>query len=115
YLPQMAQLRNPRHLKALVAGCASWGARLRPGCPAVAVEQRGARVVAVRTAEGRVEAGKVLLAAGAWTDPLLEQVGWRPGVRPGCRSWGRSRGWITSSSPPATSAPGSSSPRGPAW
>jgi glycine oxidase len=82
HLPGMGQLRNPRHLKALLAGCAGWGVRLRPGCPAHGFEQRGGRISAVRTAEGRLEAGRYLVATGAWTDPLLEPLGWRPGIRP---------------------------------
>ncbi len=82
HLPEMGQLRNPRHLKALLAACASWGVRLRPGCPAHDFEHRGGIVSAVRTAQGRVQAGRYVIATGAWTDPLLEQVGWRPGIRP---------------------------------
>jgi glycine oxidase len=82
HLPEMGQLRNPRHLKALLAGCASWGVRLRPGCPAHGFEQRGSRVSAVRTAAGRLEAGQFVVATGAWTDSLLEQIGWRPGIHP---------------------------------
>ena len=82
HLPDMGQLRNPRHLKALLAGCASWSVRLRPGCPAHGFELRGRRISAVYTAEGRLEAERFLVATGAWTDPLLEQVGWRPGIRP---------------------------------
>jgi glycine oxidase len=78
----MAQLRNPRHLKALVAGCASWGVRLRRGCPVHALGVRGARIASVRTAEGDLEADRVLLATGAWSEPLLEQTGWAPGIRP---------------------------------
>ena len=82
HLPGMSQLRNPRHVKALLAGCAAWGVRLRPGCPAHGFEQRGGRVLAVRTSEGPLSAGRYLVATGAWTEPLLEQVGWRPGIRP---------------------------------
>jgi glycine oxidase len=82
YLPDMAQLRNPRHLKALLVGCASWGVRLRPSCPIHAFETQGARVTAVCTGAGRCEAGRFLLAAGAWSGPLLELVGWYPGIRP---------------------------------
>jgi glycine oxidase len=82
HLPEMGQLRNPRHLKALLAGCASWGVRLRPGCPAHGFEHRGGRVLAARTAEGPLAAERFLVATGAWTDPLLEQAGWRPGIRP---------------------------------
>ncbi|MCI0463188.1 MAG: glycine oxidase ThiO [Gemmataceae bacterium] len=82
HLPDMAQLRNPRHLKALIAGCSAWGVRLRPGCPAHGFEQHGPCVQAVRTPWGRVEAGRFLVAAGAWSGGLLEQVGWRPGIHP---------------------------------
>jgi glycine oxidase len=38
--------------------------------------------VAVRTATGRMVADQFLVAAGAWTDTLLDQVGWCPGVHP---------------------------------
>jgi glycine oxidase len=82
HLPDTAQLRNPRHVKALVAGCASRGVRLRPGCPVLGLERQGNRVCTVLTAAGRLTAGSYLIAAGAWSDALLAQVGWRPGVRP---------------------------------
>jgi glycine oxidase len=82
HLPDMAQLRNPRHVKALVAGSASLGVGLRPGCPVVGVERQGGRVTAVNTACGRLTAGRYLIAAGAWSDALLAEVGWRPGIRP---------------------------------
>jgi glycine oxidase len=82
YLPDMAQVRNPRHLKALLAGCQSLGVRLQPGCPVSGFETRGGRVTAVRTDRGSAEAGQFLLAAGAWSDALLQSIGWRPGVHP---------------------------------
>jgi glycine oxidase len=78
----MAQVRNPRHLKALLAGCASWGTRLLPGCPVHGFERQGSRIAAVLTGEGRLAASRFALAAGAWTDALLQQVGWRPGIHP---------------------------------
>jgi glycine oxidase len=82
FLPDMAQVRNPRHLKALQAACAARGVRLRPNRVARRLVRQGPRVVAVETDDGRFAAGRYLLATGAWTDPLLQQVGWRPGVRP---------------------------------
>jgi glycine oxidase len=82
HLPDLAQLRNPRHLKALLAGCRALGVRLRPGCPVHGFERRGERVAAVRSAEGPLHAGRFLVAAGAWTDTLLETIGRRPGVHP---------------------------------
>jgi glycine oxidase len=80
-LPDMAQVRNPRHLQALIAGCAD-KVRLRPGFAALRLLTSGTRVVGVQTALGQWSCGQVLLAAGAWTDALLEPLGWRPGIQP---------------------------------
>jgi glycine oxidase len=82
FLPDMAQLRNPRHVKALVAGCAKRGVRLRPGCPVLGFESGAGRVNAVRTAAGRLVADRFIIATGSWTDALLAQFGWRPGIQP---------------------------------
>jgi glycine oxidase len=82
FLPDTAQVRNPRHLKALLAWCGLHGVRLRPSCPVYGFERQGQRITAVRTAVGPLHAGKYLLATGAWTDGLLEPLGWRPGIRP---------------------------------
>jgi glycine oxidase len=82
WLPTMAQVRNPRHVKALVAGCQGLGVRLRPGCPVYGLERHDGRVSAARTGVGPLAAGQFLVAAGAWTDGLLEPLGWRTGIRP---------------------------------
>lgn len=82
YLPAMGQVRNPRHLKALIAWCGLHGVGLRPGCPVHGFERSGSRVTAVRTACGPLHAGKFLLAMGAWTESLLEELGYRPGIHP---------------------------------
>jgi glycine oxidase len=82
HLPHMAQVRNPRHLKALQAGCTILGVRLIPNCPVRELVRASNRIVAVDTERGRLSAGRFLLSAGAWSDELLGQVGWRPGIRP---------------------------------
>jgi glycine oxidase len=82
FLPEMAQLRNPRHLKALLAGCQKHGVRLHPGCAVLGFERQGERITAIKTTSGSLAASRFVLATGAWTDPLLEQVGWQPGIRP---------------------------------
>jgi glycine oxidase len=81
-LPGMAQVRNPRHLKALIADCAAGGVRLRPHHAAQTLIRKGDRIEAVRTQDGDIAADRFLVAAGAWTDELLGPLGWRPGVRP---------------------------------
>ncbi len=82
HLPDLAQVRNPRHLRALAAGCAALGVQLRPGCPVHGFERHGERIAAAVTDAGPVAAGRFVVAAGAWSDGLLQQVGWRPGIRP---------------------------------
>jgi glycine oxidase len=82
HLPELAQLRNPRHIKALLAGCVSYGVSLRPGCGVHGFERQGERVLAVHTDTGRIPAGRFLVATGAWSDALLSHVGWQPGIHP---------------------------------
>jgi glycine oxidase len=82
HLPGLAQIRNPRLLKALIAGCVAAGAALTAGCPVQRLEIRGQRVVGLHTANGLVQADRFLIAAGAWSDGLLAQAGWTPGIHP---------------------------------
>lgn len=82
HLPDMAQVRNPRHVKALLAGCENYGVRLTAGCPVQGFTRTGNQVSAARTGAGEIRAGKFLIASGAWSDALLEQVGCLPGIRP---------------------------------
>jgi glycine oxidase len=82
FLPGMAQVRNPRHLQALHLGCLARGVRVLPGWPVARLLVEGNRVLAVEGEQGRLTAGQYVLASGAWTDRLLEQVGHRPGIHP---------------------------------
>jgi glycine oxidase len=82
FLPGMAQVRNPRHLQALIAACERRAVGLLPGCAVLAIERRGDRVRAVETEQGRFEAKQFLMATGAWTADLLSPLGWRPPITP---------------------------------
>lgn len=81
-LPDMAQVRNPRHVKALVASCQALGVEIIVGSGVHRLRKRGGSVELAETAEGRLSAGKYLIAAGAWSELLLEEFAWRPGIRP---------------------------------
>jgi glycine oxidase len=81
-LPTMAQVRNPRHLKALRAGCAARGVAFETGWPVRRLATSGSRVLAAEGERGTLVAGQFLLAAGAWTEMLLADTGFRPGIRP---------------------------------
>jgi glycine oxidase len=82
HLPQMAQVRNPRHLRALRSGCEARGVSFLTQWPVSRLLFSGSRVHAVEGERGRLDAGQILLAAGAWSESLLAQVGHRPGIRP---------------------------------
>jgi glycine oxidase len=82
YLPDLAQVRNPRHLRALATACAGRGVRLLPNWPVLGLARVGPRVVAVDSHSGRLFADRILLASGAWTDRLLKEQGITLGVKP---------------------------------
>jgi len=82
FLPGMAQVRNPRHLKALIAACELRGVVFTPNCPVQGFVREPARLAAVETPQGQLAAGRFLVAGGAWSAGLLEQVGWRPAIKP---------------------------------
>lgn len=75
YLPDRAQIRNPRHLKALESACVRRGVSVRPGCPALGFSTRNGQVEAVQTSDGPLPCGQVIVCAGAWTEGLLAGVG----------------------------------------
>lgn len=82
-LPTCGQVRNPWHVRALIAACESVGVRLRPGTPVEGWLSIGGRVTGVRLAGGEsVAAGMTILAAGAWSESLLKSLKHRPGVHP---------------------------------
>jgi glycine oxidase len=82
-LPDCAQVRNPWHLRALIAACESLGVKLRPHAPAAGWKLGGRHVVGVTLASGEVvTGGRFLLAAGAWSEEFLAPLGYRPNVHP---------------------------------
>ena len=76
WLPEIAQVRNPRLVRALRGAAVAAGVELAEGRAAEALEVRSGRVRGVRTAAGREEAGAVLITAGAWSTRLFP-----PGLR----------------------------------
>lgn len=97
-LPDEAQIRNPRHVAALVAACARRGVEVRTGTPvrglAVVGGKDGSRVTGLVTDGGTIEGDAVVVAAGAWSAALLETIGVSLPVRP-------VRGQIALLAPPA--------------
>jgi glycine oxidase len=82
WLPGVAQVRNPWHLRALQAGCVKCGVMLQPHWPVERLVVERQRVIAVEGSAGRLSAGHFLITAGAWSSQLLKQVNGSPDIRP---------------------------------
>ncbi len=84
WLPAVAQIRNPRLLRALRAELRSTaGIELLEGVEVVQISYRNAHVEGVSTAAGdRYRAPNVVVAGGAWSGTLLARLGVRLPVYP---------------------------------
>jgi glycine oxidase len=82
FLPDMAQVRNPWHLRALIESCRALHVDFQPGQAARGLVRHGERIRAVQTDHGEFSADQFIVAAGAWTDSLLADVGCKLGVHP---------------------------------
>ena len=82
-LPTMGQVRNPWHLRALIAACESVGVRLSPRTSFIGWGQIRKRVIAVQTmSANRKPAGQFLVAGGAWAASILRPLGYQLPVAP---------------------------------
>ncbi len=75
FLPDRAQVRNPRFLRALCEAVSRRGGQLKPWSPVESFKIEKSRIVAVRTSEGDIPCRTAVMAAGAWSGRLLEQLG----------------------------------------
>ena len=82
HLPGEAQLRNPWHLRALVAACTKRGVEIRPNETLTSFDTRGDRVVAVRTDNGAIEAASFCVTSGTWSAEVLKPLGFKLALRP---------------------------------
>jgi glycine oxidase len=82
WLPTIAQVRNPWHLRALQAACVAVGVQLLPQWPIEQLSLIGEKVVGGEGPRGRISAAQTLITAGAWSARLLEQVGCHLDIRP---------------------------------
>jgi glycine oxidase len=75
FLPDRAQVRNPRHLRALIEALEGRGVDVRAGEAVVGFEIDGVRVRGVRTRDEIVPCERVVVSAGPWTEGLLAPLG----------------------------------------
>ncbi len=75
YVPEEAQLRNPRHLRALLAACSAAGVSFEQNTEIVDWAHDDTRIGGAKTADGRVlKADQFVVAGGAWSGGILASV-----------------------------------------
>lgn len=82
YCPLDAQIDPRRYVQAFAAAAQRHGARVVEGASARAFETAGGRITRVLTDIGPISAGKVVLAAGAWSPSFAAQLGLELQIRP---------------------------------
>jgi glycine oxidase len=83
YRPNVAQIRNPRLLKALQQDLQNTGVELLADEEVVAVDVKRDRVRGVRGAKGALyKCGSAVIANGAWSGRLLRETGLDLPIRP---------------------------------
>jgi len=81
-VPGEAQLRNPWHLRALVAACQKVGVTMTPQAAAGDVRQTGDDIAELMTSAGPLRARQYCFTAGAWTGLLLKPLSISTGILP---------------------------------
>jgi len=82
YSPHLHQVNAHRLTQALAQASVARGAALRQGVAVTGFVISGSRVTGVRTGDGRMTAGHVILAAGCWTAGLGRRLGVALPVKP---------------------------------
>lgn len=82
WLPDEAQVRNPRHLKALALACARRGVEISSGVAVEGFDTSGGRITHALTSAGKIATGQVCVTAGPWSRALASRLGADVQVRP---------------------------------
>lgn len=81
-MPEVAQVRNPRLVQSARAALLKQGVVIEEQCEVNGLSVHAGRVTGVHTARGEMTAEVVVVAAGAWSRQLLEELDILPAIRP---------------------------------
>lgn len=82
HLPDEAQIRNPRHLQALISACQIECVQLMPNVEVHDFQQQSHQITEVNTNRGTITADQVCLASGCWSGKVAKSLGFELPIRP---------------------------------
>jgi len=82
WLPDIAQVRNPRLVAALREAVTRLGGVIHTHCAAESITTQAGRMVAVHTSQGTFAADQFVVATGAWAGSALPNLPAMPNIRP---------------------------------
>ena len=82
FLPDFAQIRNPRHLQALKAACLLRGVEIVENAEGLTLSTVSERISEVRIHNRSFQFDKLCITAGAWSTLILQTLGWMIPVKP---------------------------------
>jgi glycine oxidase len=82
WLPEVAQVRNPRLARLLESALRARGVQVLPHTAVTGLELGRGRLTAVLTAGGRLACGQAVVCAGAWSQKLLGDLALGVDIRP---------------------------------
>ena len=82
FMPNITQIRNPRLLRALQKQVSELGGKIIENCPVREIISSKEKVQRVVTTNGRYQADRYILTAGAWSQVLLGRHALNLDIRP---------------------------------
>lgn len=84
WMPDIAQVRSPRLLRALRLALTARGVEMHAGVRVTGFAARSGRLSAILTSAGDIPTSYCVVTAGAWTAALLADTGFAPPIEPVC-------------------------------
>ena len=82
HFPDFAQVRTPRHVRALMTACQKVGVEFRPNVNFQSWITENDSIIGMETNVGQIHADRFIIAAGAWSERLLQPLNVELGIHP---------------------------------